>query len=98
VRSRHLRFAADPVAAVAGMAAVFIAVATPMADDGSAELRFIRDAARAIARHLDGPTVIINKSTVPVDTGDLVAAIVPAERVERHAAHLSVPASMDEIA
>ena len=84
VRSRRLRFTGEPQAAVAGMAAVFIAVATPMAEDGSAELRFIRDAAHAIARYLDGPTVIINKSTVPVETGDLVAAIVRAERLERH--------------
>lgn len=84
VRAGRLRFAGEPGEAVAAAAAVFIAVGTPMRDDGAAELRFVREAAVAIARALDGPTVIVNKSTVPVETGELVAALVREHRLERH--------------
>jgi UDPglucose 6-dehydrogenase len=66
------------------MGTVFIAVGTPMREDGHAELAGVREAAGTIARHLDGPTVIVNKSTVPVETGDLVEAIVREHRLERH--------------
>ena len=66
VAAGRLQFAADPRDAVAGCCAVFIAVGTPN----------VRDAAATIATHLDGPTFIVNKSTVPVDTGNLVAGIL----------------------
>ncbi len=84
VAAGRLRFTTDPREAVAGCAAVFIAVGTPTTDDGHADLAFVHEAAQTIARHLDGPTVIVNKSTVPVETADLVAAIVRARRVARH--------------
>ncbi len=84
VRAGRLRFADDPAEAVAGMGAVFVAVGTPPAADGRADLSAVRAAARTIARLLDGPTVIVNKSTVPVETGDLVAAIVREQRTARH--------------
>src|SRR5439155_2753483 len=45
---------------------VFITVGTPMRDDGAADLRYMRDAARSIGEALSGPTIIIDKSTVPV--------------------------------
>jgi UDPglucose 6-dehydrogenase len=54
----------------------FIAVNTPMGVDGEAELRYVRSAAESIARTMDHPLIIINKSTVPVGTGDWVADIV----------------------
>lgn len=66
------------------MGLVFIAVGTPMGPDGTADVRAVLEASSAIARSLDGPTVIVNKSTVPVETGDLVAAVVRQERAERH--------------
>jgi UDPglucose 6-dehydrogenase len=84
VRSGHLCFSGEAERAVAGCWAVFIAVGTPMASDGAADLSYVRAAARSIAMYLDGPTVIVNKSTVPVDTGDLVSAIVRAGRTSRH--------------
>jgi len=49
-----LQFTSDPGRAVAGCSAVFIAVGTPIADDGSADLTNVRDAAATIAKHLDG--------------------------------------------
>ncbi|MBE2233170.1 MAG: UDP-glucose/GDP-mannose dehydrogenase family protein [Anaerolinea sp.] len=55
---------------------VFIAVGTPSGVDGEADLRYVRMAAETIARTMTAPLVIINKSTVPVGTGDWVADII----------------------
>ncbi len=55
---------------------VFIAVGTPEGVDGEADLRYVRMAARSIAKVMDHPIIIVNKSTVPVGTGDWVADIV----------------------
>jgi len=55
---------------------VFIAVNTPAGVDGEAELRYVRAAAESIAQIMDHPLIIVNKSTVPVGTGDWVADIV----------------------
>jgi UDPglucose 6-dehydrogenase len=54
----------------------FIAVGTPSGSDGSADLQYVAAAAKSIAEHMTGPLVIINKSTVPIGTGDWVADIV----------------------
>ncbi len=60
---------------------VFIAVNTPPeADNGGADLRFVQSAARSVGQHLDHDLIIVNKSTVPIGTGDLVAQIVDQER------------------
>jgi UDPglucose 6-dehydrogenase len=55
---------------------VFIAVGTPEGVDGEADLRYVRQAAETVAEVMDHPLVIVNKSTVPVGTGDWVADIV----------------------
>jgi UDPglucose 6-dehydrogenase len=55
---------------------VFIAVGTPEGVDGEADLRYVRMAAEAIAEVMEQPLVLVNKSTVPVGTGDWVADIV----------------------
>ncbi|MFN2157686.1 MAG: UDP-glucose dehydrogenase family protein, partial [Anaerolineae bacterium] len=60
---------------------VFIAVNTPRGMEGEADLRYVRAAAEHIAETLDHDAIIINKSTVPIGTGDLVVSIV-----ERHKA------------
>jgi UDPglucose 6-dehydrogenase len=54
----------------------FIAVGTPSGVDGEADLRYVASAAQSIAKHMEAPLIIINKSTVPVGTGDWVADIV----------------------
>jgi len=54
----------------------FIAVGTPSSDDGEADLQYVRMATNSIAVHLDHPIIIVNKSTVPVGTGDLVSEII----------------------
>jgi UDPglucose 6-dehydrogenase len=55
---------------------VFIAVNTPMGVDGEAELRYVRAVAERIAEVMDHPLIVVNKSTVPVGTGDWVADII----------------------
>ena len=55
---------------------VFIAVGTPEGVDGEADLRYVRMAAQSIAEVMDHPLIVINKSTVPVGTGDWVADII----------------------
>ncbi|HLG68953.1 MAG TPA: UDP-glucose/GDP-mannose dehydrogenase family protein [Chloroflexota bacterium] len=68
---------------------VFIAVNTPpSADSGGADLRYVESAAESIGKHLDHDLIIVNKSTVPIGTGDLVAQIV--EREKRGDAHFAV--------
>ncbi len=58
----------------------FIAVGTPSAVDGAADLEYVRAAAESIAEVMDHSLVIVNKSTVPVGTGDWVADIVKTKQ------------------
>ena len=69
VAAGRLRFTGDVGEAVQHATVVFIAVGTPPAGDGAADLQYIEDAARVIAKHLDRYTVVVTKSTVPVGTG-----------------------------
>ncbi len=76
-RAGRLSFTTDLLAAVRGADAVFIAVGTPSRrGDGHADLTYVFDAAKEIAEAMDGYTVIVTKSTVPVGTGDEVEKIV----------------------
>lgn len=77
VAAGRLRFTAELAPAVAGAEVVFIAVGTPSRrGDGHADLSFVHEVARQVAGALDGFTVVVTKSTVPVGTGDAVAAII----------------------
>jgi UDPglucose 6-dehydrogenase len=79
VRAGRLRFTADAGEAVHDSLAVFIAVGTPSRGDGSADLQYIEDVARLIAKHLDSYKVIVTKSTVPVGTGRWIRGIIEEE-------------------
>lgn len=59
---------------------VFIAVGTPPKEDGETNLAFVEDAARKIAEHLERYKIIVNKSTVPVGTGDFVRRTIETNR------------------
>jgi UDPglucose 6-dehydrogenase len=59
---------------------VFIAVGTPEGVDGDADLRYVQAAAESIARAMSHELVVVNKSTVPVGTGDWVAEIIRAHQ------------------
>jgi UDPglucose 6-dehydrogenase len=78
----RLSFSTDLAAAVKANNVIFIAVGTPPAEDGSADLRHVEDAARAIGRAMNGHKVIVDKSTVPVGTGRKVGGWV-AEELQR---------------
>jgi len=58
----------------------FIAVGTPEGVDGEADLQYVRQAAESISENMTGPLIIVNKSTVPVGTGDWVAEIVQGKQ------------------
>jgi UDPglucose 6-dehydrogenase len=75
----RLRFFRSTQAALAERQAVFIAVGTPVDPVGAADLTFVRQAARDIARCASGELIVVNKSTVPVETADLVARIIEVE-------------------
>ncbi len=77
VKAERLHFTTDLAEAVKGADAVFIAVGTPTRrGDGHADLTYVYAAAAEIAQHLDGYTVIVTKSTVPLGTNREVARIV----------------------
>jgi UDPglucose 6-dehydrogenase len=72
----RLLFSSDVGAGVAHGELLFIAVGTPPDEDGSADLRHVLAAAESIGQHMTGFKVVVDKSTVPVGTGDRVAAII----------------------
>lgn len=76
VRANRLSFTTSYEEGLADAEFVFIAVGTPSGVDGEADLRYVRMAAETIATTMTTPLIIINKSTVPVGTGDWVADIV----------------------
>jgi UDPglucose 6-dehydrogenase len=76
VTAGRLNFSTDYSEALQGADFAFIAVGTPSDDDGDADMRYVKQAVMSIARHLDHPIIIVNKSTVPVGTGDWVSEII----------------------
>jgi UDPglucose 6-dehydrogenase len=76
----RLRFTTSYVEGMRSAQFVFIAVGTPSDGHGGADLSQVREAAKSIAEELDHPVIVINKSTVPIGTGDLVAAIINEHR------------------
>ncbi|WP_030435593.1 UDP-glucose dehydrogenase family protein [Actinoplanes subtropicus] len=85
----NLTFTTSYAEAVPGADVVFVAVQTPSAEDGSPDLRYLRSAAESVARNLDHTfTVVVNKSTVPIGSGNWVDAILResfADRADRPA-------------
>jgi len=79
VAAGRLSFTANYREALQGAEYAFIAVGTPEGVDGEADLQYVRAAAESIAENMTAPLVIVNKSTVPVGTGDWVADIVRAK-------------------
>ncbi len=78
VAAERLFFTTDTGAAVQSADVVFIAVGTPPGEDGSADLTYVLGVAEAVAPHLQGYTVVVCKSTVPVGTCDKVEATIRA--------------------
>ncbi len=83
VSAGRLRFTTDVEEAVRHGTLQFIAVGTPPDEDGSADLQYVLAAVRNIGRHMTDYKVIVDKSTVPVGTGDKVRAAVAEELQKR---------------
>ncbi len=82
----EMTFTTDPGGAVASAEVVFIAVGTPPQPDGSPDLRYLRAATHSIAEHLgDQFTVVVNKSTVPIGSGNWVESLIRGARPGRFA-------------
>jgi UDPglucose 6-dehydrogenase len=97
VREGRLAFSVDTQAAVAEADAVFIAVGTPSRrGDGHADLSYVYAAAEEIAPFLDGFTVVVTKSTVPVGTGDRIETIIRDKRPDADLAVVSNPEFLRE--
>ena len=97
VKAGRLHFATDAAAAVRNAEAVFIAVGTPSRrGDGHADLSYVYAAAEEIAQQIDGFTVIVTKSTVPVGTGDEIERIIRAKRPDAQFAVVSNPEFLRE--
>jgi len=97
VREQRLTFATDLTEAVRSAEAVFIAVGTPSRrGDGHADLSYVYQAAREIAAVMDGYTVVVTKSTVPVGTGDEVERIIRETRPDAEFAVVSNPEFLRE--
>jgi len=80
VERGRLKFTTDLKEGVKGADAVFIAVGTPARrGDGHADLSYVFAAVRELAHALEGPTIVITKSTVPVGTGDEISKILAEE-------------------
>jgi UDPglucose 6-dehydrogenase len=80
----RLKFTTDMALASAHGLFQFIAVGTPPNEDGSADLQHVLAVAQAIAQHIDGYRIIINKSTVPVGTADKVKNTIQHTLAQRH--------------
>ena len=83
VAAGRLSFTTDVAASVAHGLVQMIAVGTPSDEDGSADLRYVLDAARSIGKNLTEYKVIVNKSTVPVGSADRVRAAITDQLSQR---------------
>ena len=72
----RIHFSTDYRQGLEGAEFAFIAVGTPQGSGGEADLKYVRSAAKSIAQTMSAPLIIVNKSTVPIGTGDWVADIV----------------------
>jgi UDPglucose 6-dehydrogenase len=80
VKAERLIFTTDYIKAVSDAEIAFIAVGTPSGVDGEADLQYVRQAAESIADLVGSKIIVVNKSTVPVGTGDWVAEIMHKRR------------------
>lgn len=84
LEEERLRATTDLAGAVRESEVIFITVGTPPRENGEPDLRYVDEVARAIGEALNGYKIIVNKSTVPVGTGDRVRRIIEQHRKEPH--------------
>jgi UDPglucose 6-dehydrogenase len=79
----RLSFTTDTRSAVEQSLVIFLAVGTPPKEDGAADLRHVEEAARDIARYMNGYKVVVTKSTVPVGTGEHLRRLIGEHQKEK---------------
>src|SRR6056297_3737946 len=79
VREDRITFTTDVESAIKESEGIFIAVGTPPAEDGSADLKHVLDVAQTIGKNMNSYKVVVDKSTVPVGTGRKVAEVIQSE-------------------
>lgn len=82
-KSKNLEFSTNLSDEIANAYLIFIAVGTPMGDDGSADLQYVVNVAKQIGSLMTKPLVVVDKSTVPVGTADLVRKTIQEELDKR---------------
>ena len=80
VKAGRLKFTTDMKQAVESSLVIFVAVGTPQAEDGSADMRYVEAVAKDVARYMNGYKVIVNKSTVPVGAGKWIREVIEANQ------------------
>ncbi|MFJ1426561.1 UDP-glucose dehydrogenase family protein [Capnocytophaga canimorsus] len=83
IANKNLFFTTDLSQAIADAEIAFIAVGTPMGDDGSADLQYVLSVAKSIGQTMQGELIVVDKSTVPVGTADKVKATIETELNKR---------------
>jgi UDPglucose 6-dehydrogenase len=96
VNEGRLRFTTDLPEAIRAGRAIFIAVGTPPKPDGSADLKYVEEVAHSIAQHMNGPKLVITKSTVPIGTGRLIEQIIDSHNTGHKASIVSNPEFLRE--
>ncbi|MBV8518731.1 MAG: UDP-glucose/GDP-mannose dehydrogenase family protein [Acidobacteria bacterium] len=96
VSEGRLRFTTDLSEAIRAARAIFIAVGTPPKPDGSADLRYVEEVAHSIAQHMNGPKLVITKSTVPIGTGHMIEQIIESHGTGHKASIVSNPEFLRE--
>src|SRR5438045_4089579 len=89
--SKRLHFTTSYADAIPGAEYAIIAVSTPEGEGGEADLSYVESAAGSIADAMDGPLVVVNKSTVPPLTGDMVSEVLKRRKGDFAAAVVSNP-------
>lgn len=79
----NLIFTSDLKNTISGSDMCFIAVGTPMGEDGSADLKYVKAVAKEIGSLIEKHTVVVNKSTVPVGTGEIIRKVIQDELDKR---------------
>jgi UDPglucose 6-dehydrogenase len=83
IKEGRLSFTTDVAKAVEKALVIFIAVGTPPQPDGSADLSYVEEVGRGIARNMTGYKVIVTKSTVPVGTGETLRKVIHASQSDK---------------
>ena len=84
VKNNNLFFTTSIEQALKNSEIAFIAVGTPMGDDGSADLQFVLNVAKSIGHHMQKRLIVVDKSTVPIGTADMVKMTIQKELESRN--------------